>query len=68
MLAREVDMSIQQFNNEVENDQTCNCLPACSSLIYNAESSQADFNWPKVFEAFHVNFSEFPGYIFQITI
>lgn len=43
----------------------CDCLPACTSLTYNAEMSQADFNWPAVFQAFRSNVSEFPGV--QIT-
>lgn len=72
MLAREVEMDIESFEDEdsdsesvsatnIKNKERCNCLPACTSISYNAESSQADFNWPKVFEAFKVNFSEFPG-------
>lgn len=39
----------------------CDCLPPCTSLSYNAESSQALFNWPKVFLAFKGDPNEFPG-------
>lgn len=39
----------------------CDCLPSCTSITYNAETSQADFNWPKVFQAFKADPNEFPG-------
>ncbi|KAF5291426.1 hypothetical protein FQR65_LT01737 [Abscondita terminalis] len=58
MFSREVNVGLNKYKNSKD---ACKCLPSCSSLTYNAESSQADFNWPKVFEAFKVNFSEFPG-------
>ncbi|KAF5270643.1 hypothetical protein FQA39_LY01381 [Lamprigera yunnana] len=66
------EANAEMFNKEIKvgleknkyAKERCNCLPSCSSLTYNAESSQADYNWPKVFEAFHVNFSEFPGVAF----
>ncbi|KAK5641659.1 hypothetical protein RI129_010206 [Pyrocoelia pectoralis] len=57
MHTREVDLDHANANNI----ERCNCLPSCTSLTYNAELSQAYFNWPKVFEGFQVNFSEFPG-------
>lgn len=65
LLLREVKTEIAE--KEVVDDpdsvgqQQCDCLPACTSLTYNAETSQADFNWPKLFESFKANFSEFPG-------
>lgn len=68
MVAREVEFSIESLDNEDENEEdmkkyqsTCNCLPSCTSLTYNAESSQADFNWPKVFLAYDSSLDEFPG-------
>ncbi|XP_023311243.1 pickpocket protein 28-like isoform X2 [Anoplophora glabripennis] len=39
----------------------CDCLPACSSLAYNAEFSQSRFNWRELFMAFRENMSELPG-------
>lgn len=38
---------------------TCNCLPACISLQYDAETSQAHFNWIKMLEAIQHNMTEF---------
>ncbi|GJQ86102.1 hypothetical protein Trydic_g15258 [Trypoxylus dichotomus] len=40
---------------------SCDCLPACTTLSYNAETSQADFNWKDMLIAFKANLSEFPG-------
>lgn len=39
----------------------CDCLQPCTSLSYNAESSQAFFNWQQVFLAFKGDPNEFPG-------
>lgn len=63
LLAREVETGISRFDfeDEVDLPANCDCLPGCTSISYNAETSQADFNWPKVFQAFKANFSEFPG-------
>ncbi|KAJ8923403.1 hypothetical protein NQ315_001961 [Exocentrus adspersus] len=44
-----------------EHGFACGCLPACSSLTYNAEFSQSHFNWQKVFEGYRENMSELPG-------
>ncbi|KAJ8970718.1 hypothetical protein NQ317_018752, partial [Molorchus minor] len=30
----------------------CDCLPSCTSLVYNSEISQTDFNWRKFQKAF----------------
>ncbi|XP_022916751.1 pickpocket protein 28-like [Onthophagus taurus] len=38
----------------------CNCLQACTAVTYNAETSQADFNWVKVLEAYE-NEEDFTG-------
>ncbi|EFA08873.2 Pickpocket protein 28-like Protein [Tribolium castaneum] len=63
LLAREVESGLSRYDDNADDDlpTNCDCLPACTSITYNAETSQADFNWPKVFEAFKANFSEFPG-------
>ncbi|KAJ8927290.1 hypothetical protein NQ314_020293, partial [Rhamnusium bicolor] len=63
MMERDVNLGISEFKNqdsEVDGHE-CDCLPACTSLIYNAEFSQSDYNFQKVFEGFGTNMSEFPG-------
>lgn len=37
----------------------CNCLPACTSILYDAEVSQAKFNWLDTFSAQRINVSNF---------
>ncbi|XP_049771508.1 pickpocket protein 28-like [Schistocerca cancellata] len=39
----------------------CDCLPACTVLNFDAETSQAHFDWANVFTAYGENFSEMPG-------
>lgn len=29
----------------------CKCLPACTSIEYEAETSQADYDWKAIFRA-----------------
>ncbi|XP_026725648.1 pickpocket protein 28-like isoform X2 [Trichoplusia ni] len=37
----------------------CQCLPACTSIEYEAETSQADYDWAAIFRAYRlVNVSE----------
>lgn len=31
----------------------CKCLPACTSIEYEAETSQADFDWRALYKAFN---------------
>ncbi|XP_028141320.1 pickpocket protein 28-like isoform X2 [Diabrotica virgifera virgifera] len=62
LLTREVESGIENFETETRDAvNDCDCLPACTSLTYNAEYSQAKYEWEKLFQAFRVNFSEFPG-------
>lgn len=42
-------------------ETTCNCLPACTSIVYDAEISQADFDWKNLFIAYKNPIDEFPG-------
>lgn len=42
----------------------CDCLPACVSVQYDAEISQADFNWKDLFHAYKSPLEEFPGWVF----
>lgn len=39
----------------------CNCLPACTSITYDAEISQARFDWAELFSAYNSPIDEFPG-------
>lgn len=40
---------------------SCNCLPACTSITYDAEISQAPFDWTELFGAYNSPIDEFPG-------
>ncbi|CAO1422206.1 unnamed protein product [Diamesa tonsa] len=46
---------LEELNNSIEKNSTnhhfCNCLPSCTSLEYDAEISQADFNSTEYFKA-----------------
>jgi acid-sensing ion channel, other len=47
----------------------CNCLPSCTSINYDAEISQADYEFVKVFGAYGADLEEFPGAILaRLTI
>ncbi|KAK9883370.1 hypothetical protein WA026_001542 [Henosepilachna vigintioctopunctata] len=62
LLARRVERGISAQKEDSDDAVVdCDCLPGCTTLSYNAETSQADFNWQKVFQSFKTNFSEFPG-------
>lgn len=44
-------LSLREFNQGIETsgenyrgETTCNCLPACTSIAYEAEISQADYD------------------------
>lgn len=39
----------------------CNCLPSCTSITYDAEMSQAAFNWTALFTSYESPLDEFPG-------
>lgn len=39
----------------------CNCLPSCTSITYDAEISQAKFDWVSLFIAYKNPLNEFPG-------
>ncbi|KAK9709687.1 Amiloride-sensitive sodium channel [Popillia japonica] len=40
---------------------SCDCLPACTTLTYNVETSQAKFNWRDMLIAFNADPDEFAG-------
>ena len=39
----------------------CDCLPSCTSIRYDADISQADYDWEEVLNAFKMKTSEIPG-------
>lgn len=39
----------------------CNCLPACTSITYDAEISQANFDWVSLYTAYNRTAEEFEG-------
>lgn len=53
------------MNKDFEND--CNCLPACTSIRYDAEISQASFDWIRLLSAFNST-GEHPGYISSLHL
>lgn len=56
LLSEEVKAGLKENTEE-----GCDCLPSCTSITYNAETSQADFRWIELFNAYKANVSEFPG-------
>lgn len=67
LLTREIQEGLAQGDRAVREARgldsvaaQCDCLPACTSITYDAETSQADFNWQKLFIAYKANFSELP--------
>ena len=36
----------------------CDCLPSCTSIQYDAEVSQADFNWIDAFKSIDEGYNE----------
>ncbi|XP_038222386.1 pickpocket protein 28-like [Zerene cesonia] len=36
----------------------CKCLPACTSIEYEAETSQADYDWKAIYRAYHLPIDE----------
>lgn len=58
LLSHEVKHSV---NSSYDFRANCDCLPACTSVQYDAEISQADFNWKDLFLAYKSPLDEFPG-------
>lgn len=61
------DVLLEQFfkdgldKEKIKDETGCNCLPACTSIAYDAEISQAKFDWVSLFNALLSPPSEFPG-------
>ena len=43
-------------------ENTCDCMPACTSLQYDAEISQGAFNWQKLYAPYVENAVENASY------
>lgn len=52
---------VEGLKNEHSIATSCNCLPSCSSITYDAEITQSKFNMEGVFNAFLNPLDEFPG-------
>ncbi|XP_059219966.1 pickpocket protein 28 [Stomoxys calcitrans] len=50
-LKAEDNMLQEHFSSQYENGNNCNCLPSCTSLEFDAEISQGDFDTKRYFEA-----------------
>ncbi|XP_055708837.1 pickpocket protein 28-like [Phlebotomus papatasi] len=51
------DLVLRTMEEGLQNNYTnsdCNCLPACTSIAYDAEISQTDMDWDKLFEALEI--------------
>lgn len=66
----ELSQSLESGSGENKRGKTvCNCLPSCTSINYDAEISQADYEYLKVFNSFGESLDEFPGLVLaRLTI
>lgn len=56
MVENEIKSSLESKTEK--KTSSCNCLTACTSIQYEAETSQADFNWDKLSSTYKVNTSD----------
>jgi len=70
LMASELSQSLESGSGENKRGKTnCNCLPSCTSINYDAEISQADYEYAQVFGAYGSDLNEFPGAILaRLTI
>ncbi|XP_075210433.1 pickpocket protein 28-like [Lycorma delicatula] len=58
VIEKMVENEITSLNSKNEKlTSSCNCLTSCSSIQYDAETSQADFRWQKLMMAYKSNTS-----------
>lgn len=55
--ATKMFQTVERFND----DFSCDCKPCCSSLRYDTNVYQADFEFRNVFEAYQEDLNEFPS-------
>lgn len=58
---KEIEEGLSSTTDSRRGETKCNCLPLCTSITYDAEISQARFNWEDLFKAFKNPIDEFPG-------
>lgn len=70
LMLEELNESLKSGSGENKRGKTdCNCLPSCTSINYDAEISQADFEFEKVFKAYGADLNEFPDAVLaRLTI
>lgn len=70
LMANELKQSLHSGSGENKIGITdCYCLPSCTSINYDAEISQADYNYIKVFNAYGSDLNEYPDMILaRLTI
>jgi acid-sensing ion channel, other len=70
LMRTELRQSLESGSGENKFGKTeCYCLPSCTSINYDAEISQANFEYVKVFNAFGADLNEFPDLILaRLTI
>lgn len=70
LMKEELLESLESGSGENKRGRTkCNCLPSCTSINYDAEISQANFEFEKVFNAYESPLDEFPGLVLaRLTI
>ncbi|XP_054725313.1 pickpocket protein 28 [Anastrepha obliqua] len=63
LLLREFRQGLKESRLEYLGTTECNCLPACTSLIYNTEISQGNFDLDEMLKAANDTsfYEEFPG-------
>lgn len=57
-------LALTSYKDGIENPENqtgCNCLPACTSITYDVEVSQAKFDSVSLFSAFKSPLGESPG-------
>ena len=70
LMISELKESLKSGSGENKRGKTnCNCLPSCTSINYDAEISQADYEFVKVFNSYGADLDEFPGAVLaRLTI
>lgn len=48
------------IDNMDEMASRCNCLPSCTSINYDAEISQANYDWKQLLLAFETDLDDLP--------
>lgn len=61
ILQKEIDEGLSGSTDSKRGSTKCDCLPACTSIQYDAEISQATFDWKSLFVAYKSPLDEFPG-------